>query len=236
MRCFILLLSVMFLAGSPSVATSADYVQWVLESPSDSPFAEVRYEITRRGVASAAIHRRRLPGRASSFQNMALLTPETMSRVRELLVATDAMVLPDDRGRTAGGPESLAAMSWRFEASQAGERHSFVVRDPINRADRRYWRLFSGLRDVVLGKCGALPFQDIYFDEATMGWLHIRSDPPAALTLDGRATELVTPIRDLALKAGKHELLLKSVDGKLIRRYTVRVTPGGNTKLRLSLH
>ena len=83
-------------ALTPSAwAAGGDYVHWVLESPSDSPFAEIRYEVTERGPASAAIHRRRLPGEVRSLHNMGLVPPEVLKKLRQLLVQHDAMTLPN---------------------------------------------------------------------------------------------------------------------------------------------
>ena len=229
LRCTFLALC--FLPSAAS-AGSGDYAQWVLYSPSDSPFAEIRYEVTDRGPASAAIHRRRLPGQASSLHNMGLMTREAAEAVRKLLLETDALTLPCARYET---PKS-AALTWRFEAQQGGKKHTFYVTDPLNQKDRRYWRLFSTLRRHVRAITGGLPFQDVFYPKHEMGWLHVRSTPAGRLTLDGRDTELITPIRDLPLRAGKHQIELKSVEGSHVRRYTIRVEAGGHTRLKLSLH
>jgi hypothetical protein len=203
----------------------------VLDKPSDSPFAEIRYEVTERGPASAAIHRRRLPGQISSLHNMGLMTREAAHAVRKLLIETDALTLPDAHHHS---PHN-AVLTWRFEAQQDGQKNTFRVTDPLNQKDRRYWRLFSTLRRHVRAVTGGLPFQDVFYPKREMGWLHVRSSPTARLTLDGRDTELLTPIRDFPLRAGKHQIELKSVEGSHIRRYTIRVEPGGHTRLKLSL-
>ena len=220
-------------AGLTSSAYGAggDYVHWILEAPSDSPFAEIRYEITERGPASAAIHRRRLPGEVRSLHNMGLVPPEHLERLRETLTKQQAMTLPNAPKMR----NTNASLTWRFQAQIKGKKHTFVVQDPLNQQDRRYWNIFSKVRQLVRSITGGLPFRDVYFPKEKLGWLNLRSVPAGRLSVDGRDTELVTPIRDLPLVAGKHTIELKSVEGKTVRRYDVRIEPGGYTKLRVEL-
>ena len=212
-------------------ASSGDYVHWILESPSDSPFAEIRYEVIERGPASAAVHRRRLPGEVRSLHNMGLITRERLNTLHQLISRNSAMTLPDAMQSPVAGP----ALTWRFEAQLNGAKHGFSVVDPWNQKDRRYWTVFSAVRDLVRSIAAGLPFRDVYYPRSEMGWLNLRSVPPARLSIDGRATELVTPVRELPLRAGKHTILLKSVEGKTVRSYDIRIEAGGTTKLRVEL-
>ena len=214
-----------------SWAAGGDYVQWVLESPSDSPFAELRYEITERGPASAAIHRRRLPGGIRSFHNMGLVPPEVLDQLRTKLTQNAAMTLPD----ATQASHARASLRWRFDVQLDGKKHSFVVTDPINQQDRRYWRLFSAVKQLVRSITGGLPFRDIYHPKEKLGWLTIDSVPAGRLTVNGRDTELETPVRDLPLLKGKHTIELKSVEGNTVRSYDIRIEAGGYTKLKVEL-
>lgn len=214
-----------------SWAAGGDYVHLVLEAPSDSPFAEIRYEVTERGPASAAIHRRRLPGEVRSLHNMGLVPPEVLKQLRQILSQHGAMTLPDATEATG----SASSLQWHFEAQSEGKKHRFSVRDPLNQPDRRYWKIFSSVRQLVRSITGGLPFRDVYFPQETIGWLNLRSVPAARLSVNGRDTELETPIRDLPLRAGKHTIELKSVEGKRVRRYDIRIEAGGYTKLRVEL-
>jgi hypothetical protein len=217
----------------PSMGNAAggDYAHLILEKSSDSPFAEIRYEVSERGPASAAIHRRRMPGEIRSLHNMGLIPLEKVRALRATLLENAALSLPDVPKRTHAG----GSLTWRFEAQLDGKKHTFLVRDPINQPDRRYWRIFEGLRSLVRSTTGGLPFQDVYYPKKNMGLLTLKSSPIARLSVDGRDTELETPIRALPLLAGKHTIELKSLEGKVVRRYDIRIEAGGHTKLRLDL-
>lgn len=209
-----------------------DYLRLILERPAATPFAVVHYEVGRRGRATTAVHRRELPGLRESLHAMGLLTREEADALWALAADTDAARLPD-AGPPLPGP--LEGLAWRVEVSIDGVQHSFRVTDPANQRDRRYHRLVSRICGVVHRVAGELPFRDVFFPEAELGWISVTAIPAAAVSIDGFDTQLETPLFSYELAGGEHEVRLRSLDGGLDRTYQVRVEPGGTTHLTVDL-
>ncbi len=210
---------------------SGDYIRVILESPSASPFRVVRYEVIDRGPAVSVVHRRTLPDVLESLHSMGLLTKQEATQLRDVVRETKALELPD-----AVPPKPTAdAMTWKVDLELGGKRHSFRVTDPINQADRRYYRLLDAVRTTVRRVAGELPFRNIFFPKKELGLLDVVSVPVARVLVDGFDTKLDSPLFGYEIRAGQHEVRLKTPDGRLDRTYLVKVTPGGSTRLAVDL-
>ncbi len=209
-----------------------DYLRMALERPAATPFAVVHYEVGRRGRATTAVHRRELPGLRESLHAMGLLTRDEATALWALVAELDATHLPD---APAPLPGPLEGNTWRVDVSLGGVEHSFQVTDPANQKDRRYMQLVSRLCDTVHRVAGQLPFRDVFFPEAELGWISVTSVPVARVSIDGFDTQLETPLFSYELAGGEHEVRLRSLEGDLDRTYDVRVEPGGTTHLTVDL-
>lgn len=223
-----LLLAAFFIAH---FAGTEDYVRVRLDTPSATPFSIIRYEITKRGPATTAVHRRTLPGHAESFHALGLLTTEETEAIDNILRETKAMALRSavPKRRPAG------AVTWSVELLVDGKKHRFKVTDPENLKDQRYARLIHAVRRQVRAVTAPLPFRNVFFSPKRRGWLNIVSVPIASVSVDGFDTKLTTPLYSYELPAGKHTISLKSIDGTLKRSYDIQVEPGGSTNLRVDL-
>jgi hypothetical protein len=238
------------LLGAPALAAAPDeapapapdeeeFVRFTLETardegpatPAATPYHTIRYEITRRRPATTAVHRRRLPGLEEGLHALGLLTPEEAAEFFALARSLDAAGLPS---RIAATPPP-GALTWRCDVLLDGKTGSFAVTDPENARDRRYARLFDATRRTVLAHAGELPFRNVFFPADDRGWLNIESVPAAAVVIDGFETKLETPMYSYDIAAGKHQLTLRSLDGRYDRTFEIRVEPQGTTTLRIDL-
>ncbi|MGM0576974.1 MAG: hypothetical protein ACQEXJ_14715 [Myxococcota bacterium] len=224
------IIAVLLLAAVVGMAADDDYVRLALETPAASPYSVVRYEVGRRGRATMAVHRRQLPGHGEPLHGMGLLTRKEAERIWRLVRDTDALSLPDaEEGADDHGP------AWRVEVSLDGRTHAFTVRDAVNREDRRYHRLVSGVRRAVHDVAGELPFRNVFFPSDRMGWINIVSIPAARVWVDGFETRQETPLYGYEIESGKHRVRLVGEDGEHERTYEVRVEPSGTTHLHVDL-
>lgn len=210
---------------------SGDYIRVVLEGASASPFEVVRYEVIDRGPAVSVVHRRTLPGVVESLHSMGLLTKQEATRLRDVVRETRALELRD----AVPAKPSADALTWKVELELAGKRHSFRVTDPINQPDRRYYRLLDAIRTTVRRVAGELPFRNIFFPKRELGLLDVVTVPIARVYVDGFDTKLDSPLFGYEIRAGQHEVRLRTPDGRLDRTYRVKVTPGGSTRLAVDL-
>ncbi len=217
--------------GGPARAEDDDYVRFTLEPPSASPYHTIRYEITRRGPATTAVHRRQLPGLDEGLHALGLLTPSEAEVVFGIARAAGALTLADARPKVV----APGALTWRCDILLKGVAHTFKVVDPDNATDRRYARLFAAVRDAVITRAGELPFRNVFFPAADRGWLNIESVPAATVVIDTFDTKLTTPIYSYELAAGNHKVTLTSLDGRFVRTFEFRLEPQGTTTLRIDL-
>lgn len=63
------------------------------------------------------------------------------------------------------------------------------------------------------------------------GILMVSSKPPCEITVDGKATRLVTPQRSIALSAGVHSITLTNAGQKVKKTLSVKITANKQTKL-----
>ena len=221
---------------APARAGEDDYVRWSLVTPAASPYHTIRYEITKRRPATTAVHRRNLPGLDESLHALGLLTPAESDAAFASVRAADALTLPDAPSATAAGAKAgPGTLIWHCDVRLDGQDRRIVVAEPLLQADRRYARLFSAVRDVVLARAGPLPFRNVFFPTAERGWINIESVPAARVWVDGLDTELDTPLYAYEVAAGSHTIRLVDKDGQLDRTYTVRIEAQGTTTLRVDL-
>ncbi len=207
-----------------------DYVRFTLEAPAASPYHTIRYEITRRGPATTAVHRRQLPGLDEGLHTLGLLTrPEA-----DAFFALACELGADSLAATPVKPASNA-LTWRCDVLLDGRSHTFTVTDPENHTDRRYARLLSAVRRQVLAAAGELQFRNVFYPAKDRGWLNIESVPAARVLIDGFDTRLDTPLYAYELAAGGHKIVLRSTDGRFERELEVKVEPQGTTTLRVDL-
>lgn len=218
-------------AAAQAPAGDDDFIRFTLEPPSASPYHTIRYEITRRGPATTAVHRRHLPGLDEGLHALGLLTPEEADELFAFARTLNAASLADAR---APNP-APGALTWRCDLLLSGRAHTFKVHDPDNLTDRRYARLFSAVRSAVLAQAGPLPFRNVFFPAADRGWLNVESVPAAKVLIDGFDTKLTTPIYGYELGSGVHTITLTSLDGRFVRSFDFRLEPQGTTTLRIDL-
>jgi len=217
--------------ATPDAVEPDDYVRVRLAPEGPSPFRSIAYEVTWRAPATTAVHRRTLPGDGEGLHSLGLLTAPEADAIAALVVATDAMTLPDAAPPRAN-PRDL---TWTVEIQRGGATHHFKCTAPENLADRRYQALIDGVRRNVKAIAGELPFRNVFFSPDRRGWVTLLSVPAARVSIDGFDTQLETPLYSYELAAGAHTLRLTTADGRFDRTYEIKVEPGGTTNLRVDL-
>ncbi len=239
-----------------STAGADDYIRMTLVDPAPTPFSTVRYEVSRRGPATLAVHRRQLPGYGEPLHEMGLMTPEEADALWRTVAELGSCVLESaspaggsdeatasarpakgsrNRSKKEAASPTLAGPAWEIELSVDGRRNHFTVADPANQPDRRYATLVRTVRQSVHAITGELPFRNVFIDSDAMGYINIVSVPVARVTIDGFDTQLETPLYGYELSGGSHQVRLGSTDGRFERQYEVRVEAGGTTRLRVDL-
>lgn len=231
--CVLVAASIAILSSLSGAARAGadDYVRFTLEGPQASPYHTIRFEITRRGPAITAVHRRQLPGLDEGLHALGLLTPEEGEAIFALARTVDATRLTDSAPKVA----APGALTWRCHVLLDGQAHTFLVTDPDNAPDRRHARLFSAVRKTVVAVAGELPFRNVFVPASDRGWLNIESVPAAKVVIDGFDTRLTTPLYSYELAGGAHTVTLTSLDGRFVRTYDIRLEPQGTTTLRIDL-
>jgi len=213
-----------------SFAGDDDYIRWSLQSPGASPWHTLRYEVTRRAPATTAVHRRRLPGTEEGEHALGLLTPEESDALFARAASFDVLALESDPAKA-----HLPGLTFRCDALLSGKAHAFAVRDPASHPDARVRGLFNLIVAAVLERAGPIPFRNVFFPTDQRGWLNVESIPAAKVTIDDFDTRETTPLYAFEVKSGDRQVRLESLDGRLIRNYTVHVEPRGTTTLRVDL-
>jgi hypothetical protein len=216
------------------LGADGDYVRYVLDQPSITPYSTIRYEVIQRGRATSAVHRRGLPGYEESLHGMGLLTAGEASDLWAVLRKVDALALPDALGGT-GGTRSQPGVTWQVDVRLDGVQSKFRVFEPENQPDRRHARLFRIVRQAVEAHAGRHPFRNVFLSKRRRGWLNLVSVPVARVTIDGFDTELETPLYGYEVEKGKRRVGLVSRDGTYERTYEIRIESGTTTHVRADL-
>jgi len=229
-----LALILVLLSGAVTLGADGDYVRFVLDQPSVTPYSTIRYEVIQRGRSTMAVHRRALPGHAESLHGMGLLTPDEAERLWELVVASNTSTLTDAPA-PATPPGHHLGVTWKVDIQQGDQRSTFKVFEPEGQGDRRYARLFRGVRSAVEARAGRHPFRNVFLAKRNRGWLNLVSVPQARVTIDGFETGLETPLYGYEVMKGKRKVKLVSLDGRYERTYEIRIEMGTTTHVRADI-
>lgn len=233
-------LTILFVLGALcALGADGDYVRFVLDQPSVTPYSTIRYEIIDRGRVTTAVHRRGLPGYPESIHGMGLLTPEEATQlwaeVRACEPATMSDALNVSRGPEAKGAEPQVGVTWSVDVRMGDMSHRFRVFEPHNQDDRRYARLFTAIRSMVESRAGRHPFRNVFLEKRQRGWLNLVSVPTARVVIDGFDTGHETPIYGYEVERGKRQVTLRSLDGTYERTYEIRIESGTTTRVRADI-
>lgn len=217
-----------------SMGADGDYVRFVLDQPSATPYSTIRYEIIDRGRVTTAVHRRGLPGYSESLHGMGLLTPEEAIKLWTEVRACDPASLPDALSVLAG-PQPHTGVTWSVDVRMGDLSRRFRVFDPVNQPNRRYSRLFKLVRSMVEARAGKHPFRNVFLEKRQRGWLNLVSVPAARVVIDGFDTGHETPLYGYEVERGKRKVTLRSLDGTYERTYEIRIESGTTTRVRADI-
>ncbi len=192
------------------------------------PYQSLSYEIhLNRGTAMVNLQRE-YQSHFGRQDEVALLTQTEFFKLMELFGELCAATLPD-------APHRKAWTRYRLEYRWKEKKHSFFVEDPEHQQDPRYRLLIHRLRSEVLARISPMPFRDQMLLRKESGLLLLFSEPQAEVWIDGRRLEGSTPLKNLKLRAGMHQLRLKPLSGGLNYDYEIKISAGRTTSLRLDL-
>lgn len=216
------------------LGADGDYVRFVLDQPSVTPYSTIRYEIIDRGRVTTAVHRRGLPGYSESLHGMGLLTPEEATEIWAVVQACEPEELAEAPPPPEAGEHPLG-VTWSVDIRMGALTKRFRVFDPINQPDRRLARLFKAVRAVVEARAGRHPFRNVFLDKGQRGWINLVSVPAARVIIDGYDTGHETPLYGYEVERGKRKVTLISLDGTVQRTYEIRIEAGTTTRVRADI-
>ena len=225
----LILFGALFLLGA-----DGDYIRFVLDQPSVTPYSTIRYEIIDRGRVTTAVHRRGLPGYAESLHGMGLLTPEEATEVWAAVRACE----PEQLGQASPPATELEhplGVTWSLDIRIGELSRKFRVYDPVNQKDRRLATLFKVVRAMVESRAGRHPFRNVFLDKGQRGWINLVSVPAARVIIDGFDTGHETPLYGYEVERGKRKVTLISLDGTYERTYEIRIESGTTTRVRADI-
>ena len=225
----LVLLGTLLLMGA-----DGDYVRFILDQPSVTPYSTIRYEIIDRGRVTTAVHRRGLPGYSESLHGMGLLTPEESVQLWGEVRACQPATLTDAVS-TAPESEPRLGVTWSVDIRLGDLSKRFRVFEPNNQVDRRYARLFRAVRSMVEARAGKHPFRNVFLEKRQRGWLNLVSVPAARVVIDGFDTGHETPLYGYEIERGKRKVTLISLDGTYKRTYEIRIESGTTTRVRADI-
>jgi len=228
-------LILMILVGACcSLGADGDYVRFVLDQPSVTPYSTIRYEIIDRGRVTTAVHRRGLPGYSESLHGMGLLTPEEAKKIWSEVEACQPEEL--NESLSSSDPKVIGpGVTWNVDIRKGGVSKRFRVFEPMNQKDRRHARLFKAVRTMVESRAGRHPFRNVFLEKRQRGWLNLVSVPAARVVIDGFDTGHETPLYGYEVKRGKRKVTLISLDGTYERTYEIRIESGTTTRVRADI-
>lgn len=228
--------SILLLLLFALVCTGADgdYVRFVLDAPSVSPYSTIRYEIIDRGRVTTAVHRRGLPGYSESLHGMGLLTPEEATQIWTEVRACEPERLEEVLPVESASTPPLG-VTWSVDIRLGELSKTFRVFDPVNQADRRHARLFRAIRSMVEARAGRHPFRNVFMEKRQRGWLNLVSVPAAKVFIDDYDTGHETPLYGYEVERGKRKVRLVSLDGTYERTYEIRIESGTTTRVRADI-
>lgn len=225
----LLCLAVAAPSSAPAEKLPGDGVRMVLEGPA-TPYAAVRYEVAfRRGTVIAEVDKAFAAGFGSRGE-VGLLSRDDLGALLDALEALGGFTL---RSQTDAAPRTV----WRIDLRRGTRHHHIRVHDPERIADGRYRALIERVRELVERTVGPVPYRDGMLLDAEYGRLRLRSTPRATLMVDDVPMPGTTPIDDLRLTAGAHELKLTPVGGDPgdPHVYVVKIVVGKTTSLTVEL-
>jgi hypothetical protein len=228
-------LTVLILFGTLfAMGADGDYVRFVLDEPSVTPYSTIRYEIIDRGRVTTAVHRRGLPGYSESLHGMGLLTPEEARELWAGVLTCEPTSLTDALSLSQA-PEPHLGVTWAVDVRIGDVSQRFRVFEPNNQVDRRYARLFKIVRSMVEVRAGKHPFRNVFLEKRQRGWLNLVSVPAARVVIDGFDTGHETPLYGYEVERGKRKVTLISLDGTYERTYEIRIESGTTTRVRADI-
>ena len=194
-----------------------------------TPYETVRFEIAERRGTVIVSTVKTFANQFGHEQRVGLLPKSELGPLFEALDRLNAFEIPSRQSRS---PRTR----WHIELRRGRRSHRIVVDSPGRLADRRYARVLSHIRSVVAESAGIIPFRDALLLPTEAGLIRLDSTPRAGVAVDGIELGLVTPVVDLRLPAGPHEIRLNAIAEPLSRTYEVRVEVGKTTQLVVDLH
>ena len=217
-----------------TLGADGDYVRFVLDQPSVTPYSTIRYEIIDRGRVTTAVHRRGLPGYSEALHGMGLLTPEEAKQVWSEVRASEPEALVESLA-SADAPQPPLGVTWNVDIRIGELSKSFRVFEPMNQRDRRHARLFQAIRTMAETRAGRHPFRNVFLAKRQRGWLNLVSVPAAKVVIDGYDTGHETPLYGYEVERGKRKVTLISLDGTYERTYEIRIESGTTTRVRADI-
>lgn len=215
------------LMAAPATAAEVDEVRLELTG-SATPYARVTYEVaTRRGAIVVGVRKAFADG-FGHRDEVGLTTADELDALLAELDAMGAFALPP---RVVDGPRAR----WTMTVQRGAKRRVLRMDDPGLTDDLRYRALIDRIIAAVNTEVDPILFRDPMLLPSEAGRLRLSSRPPARVSIDGLPLDGQTPMTDLRLPVGAHQILLTPVSGGEPHPYTVRIEAGKTTSLAVEL-
>lgn len=196
-----------------------------------SPYTVERYVLRLRPGSGTLAVERRLPGDYPDHEQIRLLTPDGLKAAHAV-----AARCPIEAMTPAPRPtKHSAARVWRVLYRSGAADATLTVADPEHHDDPRYADCIDAVRTLAAIHVGAGPFRDVFFEPGNAGLLSLHSFPEARVLVDGVELGASSPVRDVPVGVGEHEVTFINEAHNLRRTYTVKVMPSMTTLLDVDL-
>jgi hypothetical protein len=204
-----------------------DHVHVSVDSGS-CPFALVVYGVRRLGDVGMAFQMKEFPVSHARDNRVKLVSAEEVdSLIRDLV----------ELGALAGASEDTRrplSIRWRVDVAYRGTVHHFSFEGDPLAGDPRL-EIVRRVRSFVEERTGEILFRDIGVPVHRFGTMNLRTFPRCRVVLDGVDLHKMTPVYNVDVVEGEHEVLLICPSLQKDRRIRFQVYPEQVKDLNIDL-
>ncbi len=214
----VLFVSAVVMAQPADGSIMEDHVHVSVDSGS-CPFALVVYGVRRLGDMGMAFQMKEFPVSHARDNRAKLVSAEDVDGLIRDVVELGAL---SGASEETGRPLSVR---WRVDVAHRGVVHHFSFEgDPL--ADDPRLEIVRRVRSFVEERTGVILFRDIGVPVHRFGTMNLRTFPRCRVILDGVDLHKMTPMYNVDVVEGEHEVLLVCPSLKVSRRIRFQVYPG----------
>jgi len=204
-----------------------DHVHISVDSGS-CPFALVVYGVRRLGDVGMAFQMKEFPVSHARDNRARLVSAEEIDAVIQDVLTLGALTGASEE------PNRPLSVRWRVDVAYRGTVHHFSFEgDPL--AEDPRLEIVRRVRSFVEERTGEILFRDLAMPMRRFGTLNLRTFPRCRVVLDGVDLHKMTPMYNVDVVEGEHEVLLICPSLEKNRRIRFQVYPEQVKDLNIDL-